>query len=208
MENRCISRATLGRLPDYLQYLRNLSHNDEYISASKIARALDLGDVLVRKDLGMICDAGKPKLGFLRSQLISDLEDALGASEPNRAVIVGAGKLGQALLAFDGFSEFGLEIVAAFDSDAAKCRKTDNGKPVLPMDELQDFCRKQNIRIGIITVPKNHAQSVCNAMIRSNIKAIWNFAPVELNVPEGIIVQYENLALSLAYLKTQYRPHN
>ena len=114
--------------------------------------------------------------------------------------MIGAGKLGRALLGYSGFSEYGLNIVAAFDANPQLVGQTESAKPILPLSELERVCCKQKIYIGIITVPAAHAQEVCDLLIANGIKAIWNFAPVHLDVPHGILVQNENMATSLAVL--------
>lgn len=199
---KVITRATLGRLPTYLQYLKSSDVCDEYISATKIANALNLGEVQVRKDLSSVSSGGKPKVGYIRENLIDDINTTLGCDQTSNAVIIGAGKLGNALLGFDGFAEFGLKIVAAFDTDPTKYGKLVSDNPILPMEQLKSFCQEKNIHIGIITVPLSVAQDVCDDMIKSGISAIWNFAPITLNVPDSVIVSQENLALSLAHLKS------
>ena len=198
MRNTSLSRASLSRLPKYLDYLRNQS--DSFVSASEIARALKLGEVLVRKDLFCICDKGRPKIGYPRVELVANLEEILGTHKQEPVVVVGAGKLGQALIHFSGFGEFGLKIIAGFDSDPAKCDKDHPICPVYPFSDLSDFCRSHDVHVGVITVPADAAQSVFDSMVASGITAVWNFAPCQLEVPEGITVQNENLALSLAYL--------
>ena len=114
--------------------------------------------------------------------------------------LVGAGKLGKALLDYEGFSDYGLEISAAFDVSLDKPIASESGKIIYPMDEFDKFCSNGDIKIGIITVPKNSAQDVCNLMVKANITAIWSFSPEPLKVPDNVIVQHENLALSLAHL--------
>lgn len=201
MSAKEISKATVKRLPIYLSYLKNLPENaPAHISATALAGALGMGEVQVRKDLALISDGGRPKIGYLREALIQDMEDFLGYTNTNDAVLVGAGKLGRALLGYGGFAEYGLNIVGAFDSDDALIGTSKSGKPIMHMSRLDEFCRKHKILIGIITVPSEYAQAVCNRMIENGIKAIWNFAPVHLDVPEGILVQYENMAASLALL--------
>ncbi len=200
MKRRTITRATLGRLPLYLKYLRSSADEDEMVSATAIAKALKLGEVQVRKDLNDVSGKGRPRIGYLKKELIKDLEHSLGYRSHSSAVIVGAGKLGTALLQFDGFSLYGLEIAAAFDCDKTKTGKNLFGKTVYPLDELRLYCQMHDIHIGIITVPEASAQSVCNAMTDAGITAIWNFAPVELVTAENVIVQQEDLALSLAHL--------
>lgn len=196
-----ISKAVLKRLPLYLSYLRSLGDGEpENISATALAAALEMGEVQVRKDLAMVSDGGRPKVGYRRLALISDIEQFLGYDNTNNAVLIGAGKLGRALLGYTGFSEYGLNIVAAFDAAAEKADIDESGKPVLPMSELKNLCMERNILIGIITVPSVCAQQVCDELISYGVKAIWNFAPVHLDVPAGILVQYENMAASLAVL--------
>ena len=195
-----VSRATMGRLPVYLKYLKNTDPSTENISATALAKELGLGEVQVRKDLGAVSGAGRPKTGYRISELIEVLENFLGHNENGNVVIVGAGKLGRALLDYGGFRDYGLDIMAAFDK-AVNAPETSNlGKPVYSMDMLDGFCRENNIRIGVIAVPAHSAQEVCDRFIKNGIRAIWCFAPCTLTVPDDIPVQYENMALSLAYL--------
>lgn len=203
MKQLSVPRATLGRLPLYLQYLKSLDGTEEYVSSTTLARALGLGDVQVRKDLSAVCTTGRPKLGFFVPELIASLEETLGSSGRGRAVLVGAGKLGRALLGYDEFESYGLEISAAFDDDPKKLRPKGSGKPIYSMERLEDYCRNEGIRIGIIAVPHTAAQAVCDRLCTAGIIAVWNFAPGHLRVPEGVILQQENLALSLAHLSMQ-----
>lgn len=203
-----ISKSTVKRLPIYLSYLKNLPEDaPAHISATALAAALSMGEVQVRKDLALISDGGRPKIGYLREGLIRDLEDFLGYSNTNDAILVGAGKLGRALLGYSGFAEYGLNIVAAFDSDDVLIGTSKSGKPIMHMSRLDDFCRKHKILIGVITVPSEYAQDVCDRMIANGIKAIWNFAPKHLDVPDGILVQSENMAASLALLSQHLSEH-
>lgn len=196
-----VSKSTLRRLPTYLTYLKSLPPNGPpHISATAIAAALGMGEVQVRKDLASVCDAGKPRVGYGLSGLIGRLEEVLGYHDVADAVLVGAGKLGMALLDYTGFSEYGLNIVAGFDADPAKERHTNVGKPIFPMGKLGNLCKRLNIRIGVITVPAGAAQAVCDQMVASGIQAILSFAPTHLAVPPGVLVQQENIAASLAVL--------
>lgn len=198
-----VPKATLGRLPLYLNFLRKLSPDKvPYISATTISKELKLGEVQVRKDLASISGAGKPRLGYSTEELILNLEDCLGYNELTDAVLVGAGKLGGALLQYDGFERFGVKITAAFDKNE-EAINPDARPAILPMSSFESFCRENNIRIGIITVVEESAQEICNQMIKCGITAIWNFAPCKLQVPDGIHIQNENLALSLAHLSNQ-----
>jgi len=196
-----ISRPSLQRLPIYLRYLKSLHAGaPSNISATTLAAALNMGEVQVRKDLAAVSSLGKPKIGYMVSKLIAELETYLGYDDVSDAVIIGAGKLGKALLDYSGFSQYGINIVAAFDMDDSVVGKTDSNKSIFPLSKFEDFCKRLKIRIGIITVPAGCAQSVCDLMIENGILAIWNFAPVHLSVPPAILVQNENMASSLALL--------
>ena len=203
MEKSSISKATLGRIPRYLNYLKDLPIDKvPYISATTIAKELNLGEVQVRKDLSMVSGTGKPRIGYETETLIAELEDCLGYNQLTLAVLVGAGRLGKALLQYDGFRHYGVKIAAAFDcNDRVLC--LDSKTEILPINQFASFCKEHNVELGIITVGEGSAQEVCDQMVASGIKAIWNFAPCKLKVPEGIMLQNENLALSLAHLRNR-----
>lgn len=200
MQQKEISKAVLKRLPGYLSYLKSIQDSvSPYISATALANALGMGEVQVRKDLAMVSSGGRPKIGYLRESLIEDIEQFLGYDNTTDAILVGAGKLGQALCGYSGFEAYGLNILAAFDA-APTTDHTNEGTPIYPMSQLKDFCRANMVLMAIITVPAEHAQQVCDKLIDCGIKAIWNFAPKHLEVPSGILVQNENMATSLAVL--------
>ena len=200
-----VSKQTLQRLPTYLNYLKGLQGDSKHISATAIAEALNINHVVVRKDLASISSSGRPKVGYVREDLIRELEAFLGYDNAQDAVLVGAGRLGKALLAYEGFVEYGLNIVAGFDTDPLAVNTEVGGKKILPMDRLEDLCRRMKVRIGIITVPGEHAQAVCSLLIKSGILAVWNFSNVHLDVPEGILVQNENMAVPLAILSNHLK---
>lgn len=207
MERKEISKSVLKRLPGYLSYLKSLPKGTAtYISATALANALGMGEVQVRKDLAMVSDGGRPKVGYLRENLIEDISRFLGYDNTTDAILVGAGKLGQALLGYIGFEAYGLNILAAFDA-APAAEQTDEGKPIYHMDQLESFCCSRNVLMGIITVPAEQAQRVCDQLIACGIKAIWNFAPTHLDVPANILVQNENMATSLAVLSMHLQAH-
>ena len=200
MENKKISTFVLKRLPDYLSYLKSLPDTaSDYISATTLANALGMGQVQVRKDLAMVSDGGRPKIGYRRKDLIADIETFLGYDNATDAVLVGFGKLGQALMGYKGFNEYGLNIRVAFDPHPERKQHIID-KPIYPISELEAFCRENKVMVGIITAPAEHAQEIADRLIAGGIKAIWSFAPIHLNVPENIIVQDENMATSLAVL--------
>ena len=198
-----VSRATIGRIPLYLQYLKKADPTLENISATALAKALDLGEVQVRKDLAAVSGAGRPKTGYQVRELIASLDAFICADRRGTVVIVGAGKLGRALLDYGGFAEYGSEIIAAFDIAVDVPEQSHNGLPIYPLDRLEGFCREHPAKIGIITVPADQAQSVCDRLLGCGVRAIWCFAPCKLTVPEDFPVQYENMALSLAYLNNR-----
>lgn len=197
-----VSKATIGRLPAYHRYLKEkLAEGEKTISSTSIAEDLHLNAVQVRKDLSVISTvAGKPKLGFEIAELIEDINRILGYDNVTDAVLVGAGGLGSALAGYDGFKNYGLNIVAVFDSDPEIIDGTVNGIKVFDAAQIQHLVRRLNVLIGIITVPKSAAQKVADELIEGGVRAIWNFAPVHLNVPENIAVKNEDMAASLAIL--------
>lgn len=193
-----VCKATIGRLPIYLKYLKKLDLNlGEYISATKIAKGLQLGEVQVRKDLSSVSGEGRPKIGYKIIDLIKSIEDVLGYNNKTNAIIVGAGRLGQAILNYKGFDDYGINIIAAFDI------KYYNNNDILSMESLSSFCKENNVKIGIITVNEQSAQEICDLLVKNNIKAIWNFTKCNLVTNKDIIIKNENLALSIAYLNNQ-----
>ncbi len=202
-----ISKQALQRLPYYIRLLRELRENGTtVVAAPAIAARLGFNEVQVRKDLASMSDSrGKPKAGFIVEELINNMEETLGYHNSNDAVLVGAGSLGRALLGYGGFGECGINIVAAFDRDPALADHSLCGKTVFPIERLGEICTRMGIHIGIITVPAEAAQEVCDALVEAGVLAIWNFAPVRLNVPTDILVQNENMAASLALLSNHLR---
>lgn len=199
MERKEISKVVLKRLPSYLAYLKSLPEDaSPYMSATGLANALGMGEVQVRKDLALVSSGGRPKIGYLRENLIEDISQFLGYDNTTDAILVGAGKLGQALLGYGGFEAYGLNILAAFDAKPAAAKI--EGKDIYSMDKLESFCRSHKVLMAIITVPAEHAQAVCEKLISCGIKGLWNFAPIHLDVPANILVQNENMATSLAVL--------
>ena len=199
-----IPQASLRRLPQYHHYLVELaSRGVEQTSCSVIGRDLNCIPVQVRKDLQYTGIVGKPKTGYSVRELIQSIETFLGWNNVNEAFLVGAGNLGTALLGHERFSNFGLRIVAAFDTDEAKIGQWIHGRMVLPIEKLADLAKRMSIHLGIITAPAEVAQAIAGVMVDGGIQAIWNFAPVRLKVPTNIIVHYEDLYSSLASLSWQ-----
>ena len=204
MQSKTVSRQLLKRLPVYLNYLKSLPEDSPNVSATAMAKALELGHVQVRKDLAKVSETGRRRTGRNRHQLMQDIEEYLDFAEETGTVIVGAGKLGRALLDYIGFEESGLNVMAGFD--LLSCAEISaGGKPIYPINRLEHFCKHYEVHIGVIAVPAESAQSVCDALVACGIKAIWNFAPVRLQVPDHVIVQSENLAVSLASLRVRMK---
>ena len=197
---RDIPEISLQRLPLYLNYLKSLPEGDKYISSGAIAAALGMGEVLVRKDLAYTSSSGRPKVGYVRAELIAAIEEYLGCNKKKNAVLVGVGGLGSALLSYGGFSKYGIDIVEAFDSDPEKIGTTVGGKAVRGDDELASAVNKYGALLAIVAVPAVAAQQVCDCLAASGVKGILNFAPVQLKAPESVVVRNIDVAASLAIL--------
>ena len=192
-----ISVIAIERLPKYLRILKKLKdENIKNVSSTTIANELRLNPIQVRKDLAYVSKTdGKPNIGFVVVDLIKDIEDYLGLNKSKDIIVVGAGRLGQALMNYSGF-ENDVNIVMAFDIDENKC----DNKKIFSMSKIENLITKKNIQIGIITVPKEEDQKICDLLVKNGIKVIWNFAPIHLNVPENIKIRNEDLSASLMML--------
>ncbi len=193
--------ACVKRLPAYLQLLRVLQgEGKEYVSGTVLATTHNLEPVIVRKDLAVTGSVGTPRLGFRVAELIAAIERFLGWDNQTKAVLVGVGNLGAALLGYRGFDSFGLRIAGAFDHDPAKVGKWVQGRKVQSLDQLPAFARRNGIRLGVLTVNAEGAQEAADLMIRAGLRGLWNFTPVRLQVPAEVVVQKEDLAEGLAVL--------
>lgn len=200
--NKNITSQTLSRLPLYFNYLTSLpeSRKNGNISATAIAEALGLNDVQVRKDLASVSQGGRPKVGYVTNELIGDIGKFLGFANHDGVVVVGMGNFGRAMLENKSFADYGFEVVCGFDCDENLVGTEINGKPIMDVSMLREFCQNRNIHIGIITVPESAAQEVCNEMAEAGIKYILNFAPIYLTAPAGIAIHNENISITLAML--------
>lgn len=199
-----ISKAAFLRFPAYLRYLKaEEAAGVRYVSSSEIAEDMHLSAVCVRKDLALVAsEPGKPRLGFAVEKLIGDLERALGYHLKTHACVVGAGRLGRAFLVYDGFEHYGIDVVAAFDISPAQVGAL-RGKPIYPMERLKEIAKRENVKLGILTVPGDAAQQACDAMVEAGITAILSFAPAYVRVPEGVTLRCEDLAATLASLSAE-----
>lgn len=197
---RELSNNLINRLPQYLTYLKELD-KDSYVSALEVANSLNLNFELVKKDFQKISSKkGVPNKGRKVDDLINGIEKLLGFDENHRAILVGVGHLGNALLNYQGFKQYNLEIVGAFDYNKEIIGKTINGIKVYDFDDISSIRRKLNATIGIICVPASEAEGVAIRLVASGIEAIWNFAPVRLDVNDDVIVSNMDMAQSLANL--------
>jgi len=194
-----VPEPTLRRLPKYYHYLRRVQGTgQEIISATQMAEDLGIHHTQVRKDLAATGSQGKPKVGHRVEDLLISIEAFLNWNSFSEAFLVGAGNLGSALLGYTDFEKAGIRIVAAFDSNPAKLGRTIHGVEVFPMSQFEPMAQERRIAIGIITVPADRAQQIAEVMVHSGLQAIWNFAPITLDVPEETIVENVELYASLA----------
>ena len=198
-----ISQNQLERLPIYLKELKALKKNGVLIvSSTMLANELELNEEQVRKDLQLVSKkAGKPKKGRLVTQLIQDIEDFLGYSNMSEAVLIGVGNLGGALLSYQGFSNYGLNIIAGFDIDENKIGTTLGGKPIYDIKDLETILTNLHVKLVILATPSDMTLSIFEKLNTMDIKEIWNFAPIFLrDSNHKIIIENVDLASSLAKL--------
>lgn len=191
----------IRRLPMYLNLLRQF-HHEGHVTISAAALALRAGLVtsVVRKDIEMTGAVGTTGIGYNTEALIADIEAFLGWDNPFDAFLVGVGSLGTALLGHKGLRGHGLTFVAAFDADPAKTGRTVHGVEVLPVDKLPSLAQRMHIGVGVLTVPSDQAQAAADLLVEAGIKRIWSFAAEVLHVPDGVVVQREDLSAGLAVL--------
>lgn len=169
------------------------------ISSAVIAEEMNLAAITVRKDLAYLA-SGRPRVGHSREELIDRITEVLGSSGWNAAVLVGVGNLGRALMGYEGFEPYGMSVLAGFDVNRELIGRSIEGKPVHHIDDLQDFIQINGVSIGIIAVPAQFAQDVCDRMVAAGIRGILSFAPAHLSVPPNVVVRHEDFAVSLALL--------
>lgn len=193
--------ACVKRLPSYLQLLRVLqAEGQEHVSGTVLAGVHHLEPVIVRKDLAITGAVGTPRIGFRIPELIGSIERFLGWDHQTKAVLVGVGNLGTALLGHQGFHDYGFRIVGAFDSNPQIIGKWVHGRKVQAIGQLIPFVRRGEILLGMLTVPGPAAQETAEVMVRAGIKGVWNFTPTKLQLPKEVVTQKEDLAEGLAVL--------
>ncbi|MDR1643861.1 MAG: redox-sensing transcriptional repressor Rex [Clostridiales bacterium] len=201
MQDRApMSIQLFHRLISYLRHMKQLPPTQETVSSTTIATALGINDVQVRKDLALVSDKGRPKIGYALKDLIVDTERFLWTDSCRDAFIVGAGNLGKALVSYKNFAQYGIKIVAAFDCNPSLIGTKIGDVQVVDSKKLANLCERMNIHIGVITVPAEAAQETCDELVKGGVRAIWNFAPVNLQAPDHVVVRNEDMAASLAML--------
>lgn len=189
-----ISEKVINRLTLYHCILDDyISKNIEFIASNQIAALLNIDDSQVRKDISVLNNSGKCRVGYIVKELKKSIETTLGFSKTKNAFIIGAGNLGMALAKYDNFTNYGLNIIALFDNDPKKIGNTVNNKLILDIKKLPNLSQKSNVDIAILTVPKLFAQQTADFLVNADIKYIWNFTPAVLSVPKDVQVWNENL---------------
>ena len=196
-----IPEPTLRRLPWYLAFVKLLKKRGEtLISSTQIAKEISVDPSLVAKDLSYVKVVGKTRVGYDIDSLVKVLEDFLGFTSSHKAFLFGVGSLGASLLHDSGLSQYGLNVIAGFDINSNIIGTSINGIPIYSMAEFPEIEKKMNAQIGILTVPVDNAQKVADTMIQGGIKAIWNFTPFRIRVPENIVVQNTSMYAHLAVM--------
>ncbi len=192
--NKNFSEKVINRLTLYHYILQDfIANKTEYISSKQIATLLHIDDSQVRKDISLLNNSGKTRVGYVVKELKTSIEKNLGFAKSKKAYIIGAGNLGMALAKYDNFTSYGLNIIALFDNDKSKIGGEINGKKILDISNLPELASEDGVEIAILTVPGKFAQETSQFIVKSNIKYIWNFTPTVLEVPDDVQVWNENL---------------
>lgn len=196
-----VPKAVVSRLSLYLRELQHLvSDGNETTSSTQLGRVLGFTDAQVRKDLAYFGQFGYPGIGYRCEELIAQIKRILGTDHHWPIAMVGIGNLGRALVGYKGFNRQGFHIAAAFDSDPAKIGNDLDGIPIEPLDKLSEVVAAQRIRLGLISVPADAAQSVADQLVAAGVDGILNFAPVTISVPAGVKIFGVDLAIELEQL--------
>lgn len=196
-----VPEPTLRRLPWYLSNIKLMKEKGEqYVSSTQISKEINIDASQIAKDLSYVNISGRTRVGYNIDALIEVLESFLGFTNMHKAFLFGVGSLGAALLQDSGLQHFGLEIVAAFDVNPDLVGKDLNGIPIFHSDDFEAKMKEYDVNIGVLTVPINIAQEITNKMVDGGIKAVWNFTPFRIRVPENIVVQNTSLYAHLAVM--------
>ena len=196
-----VPEPTLRRLPWYLSNIKLMKEKEEqYVSSTQISKEINIDASQIAKDLSYVNISGRTRVGYNIDALIEVLESFLGFTNMHKAFLFGVGSLGAALLRDSGLHHFGLEIVAAFDVNPELVGKDLNGIPIFHSDDFEAKMKEYDVNIGVLTVPINIAQEITDKMVDGGIKAVWNFTPFRIRVPENIVVQNTSLYAHLAVM--------
>lgn len=196
-----IPEPALRRLPWYLAYVKLLEKKGQtHVSTTQIAKKINVSSTQIAKDLSYLNVAGKTRVGYEIEVLIDVLEKFLGFTSQHRAIVMGVGSLGGALLSDSGLEQYGLKIFAGFDVSPNTIGKEINNIPVFDVNEFADLNKQLKAHIGILTVPPDAAQEMADFLIENGIRAIWNFTPFRIRVPENIVLQNTSLYAHLAVM--------
>ena len=196
-----VPEPTLRRLPWYLSNIKLMKEKGEqYVSSTQISKEINIDASQIAKDLSYVNISGRTRVGYNIDALIEVLESFLGFTNMHKAFLFGVGSLGGALLRDSGLRHFGLEIVAAFDVNSELVGKDLGGIPIFHSDDFEAKMKEYDVNIGVLTVPINIAQEITNKMVDGGIKAVWNFTPFRIRVPENIVVQNTSLYAHLAVM--------
>lgn len=196
-----LPEPTLRRLPWYLAYIRMLDNqNIEYVSSTQIAKEINVDASQIAKDLSFLNIKGKTRIGYEVHSLVRELVDFLGFKRKHRAFMIGVGSLGAALMQDVGLAQYGLNIVAGFDTNDEIAGKSICGVPIYHMDELKARQQEYGVSIAVLAVPVEHAQDAANQAINGGLKAIWNFTPYRIKAPANIVIQNTSIYAHLALM--------
>ena len=196
-----VPEPTLRRLPWYLSNIKLMKEKGEqYVSSTQISKEINIDASQIAKDLSYVNISGRTRVCYNIDALIEVLESFLGFTNMHKAFLFGVGSLGGALLRDSGLQHFGLEIVAAFDVNPELVGKDLDGIPIFHSDDFEAKMKEYDVNIGVLTVPINIAQEITNKMVDGGIKAVWNFTPFRIRVPENIVVQNTSLYAHLAVM--------
>ncbi len=196
-----VPEPTLRRLPWYLSNIKLMKEKGEqYVSSTQISKEINIDASQIAKDLSYVNISGRTRVGYNIDALIEVLESFLGFTNMHKAFLFGVGSLGGALLRDSGLQHFGLEIVAAFDVNPELVGKDLDGIPIFHTNDFEAKMKEYDVNIGVLTVPINIAQEITDKMVAGGIKAVWNFTPFRIRVPENIVVQNTSLYAHLAVM--------
>lgn len=202
--DRGISQAVIARLPRYLRYLGDLKDSGvERISSQELSKMMNVTASQIRQDFNNFGGFGQQGYGYNVEYLYAEISKLLGLSEKHHLVIIGAGNLGRAIANYMNFERRGFLFKGIFDRDPALLGKKIRDMEVQPMENLESFIKEKDIDIAVMTIPKTGAVEVAEILVKNGIKAIWNFAHVDLEVPKD--VQVENVHLSDSLMKLSYK---